>query len=80
MILKQSDLINSSLNQLPKHSIVSIFSVLRLRRSQEQVLLAPEKTRSGSADSGDIERIAITYICFGQLTVCIVRDKSFVAC
>jgi hypothetical protein len=32
---------------------------VRLRRSHEHVLLAPEKVRSGSVDSAGIERIAI---------------------
>ena len=62
MVLRQLGLIKPSLSQLPRHSIISIFSVLRLNRSHEQVRLAPEKTRSGSADSGGIDKIAIAIV------------------
>ena len=63
--MKQFHPINSFFNPLLRHSIISIFSVLKFNRFHKQVFLAPKKVRSGSVDFGNIEKIVITiYLLF----------------
>lgn len=57
--LSAEGLICPSRNQLPMHLIFSMLSISNRNLSHLAVRLAPEKLRSGSADSAGIDRISI---------------------